>query len=329
MAEELQSVREAGKFLRKRNMGHNTKGGKAKKKQKGVPFNEKRVKVDKKMKKLFEKRARDYNSDNEDDENENDNDDIDVDIRERAPVNRDKRPSYGKKEDDFEEEWLDDDGGEDGNEEIEVSEDEDGEIQPGITRFIDGCRAFRLAFKKILKKSASDDILGPVLSAHKKLVAEKLAEEEVERKVKGEAKKEKHLIGEKGHVKPANYLDSHEKFLIGVATKGVVKLFNAVNKAQHAQKGLNPSRSKDEKVIKKRRREVFFSELGKTPSQTAAAGSKDGASNSSNDEGPSWAPLRDNYMLTNPKLKDWDKNADTTVADDLRVPADADSSDDE
>lgn len=35
---------------------------------------------------------------------------------------------------------------------------------------------------------------GPVLSAHKKLVAEKLAEEETERKVKGEAKKEKHLV---------------------------------------------------------------------------------------------------------------------------------------
>lgn len=24
-------------------------------------------------------------------------------------------------------------------------------------------------------------------------------------------------------------------------------------------------------------------------------------------EGPAWAPLRDNYMLTNSKLKDWDK----------------------
>lgn len=35
---------------------------------------------------------------------------------------------------------------------------------------------------------------GPVLSAHKKLLAEKLAEEEEERKVKGEAKKEKHLV---------------------------------------------------------------------------------------------------------------------------------------
>lgn len=36
-----------------------------------------------------------------------------------------------------------------------------------------------------------------MLSAHKKLVAEKLAEEEVERKVKGDAKKEKHMVGPK------------------------------------------------------------------------------------------------------------------------------------
>ena len=35
---------------------------------------------------------------------------------------------------------------------------------------------------------------GPVLSAHKKLWGEKLAEEEAEKKVKGEAKKEKHLV---------------------------------------------------------------------------------------------------------------------------------------
>lgn len=32
------------------------------------------------------------------------------------------------------------------------------------------------------------------MSAHKKLIAEKLAEEEVERKVKGEVKKEKHIV---------------------------------------------------------------------------------------------------------------------------------------
>ncbi|XP_060214324.1 uncharacterized protein LOC132641372 [Lycium barbarum] len=349
MAEELQSVSEAGKMFRKRKMEHNKKGGKGKKKFKGAPFSEKKVKIDNKMKKLFEKRARDYNSDNEDDD---DNDAKPAPVsrakstsygkekpksygkekptsygrEKRTSYGREKPTSYRKEDDDFEEEWVDDEV-EDGNEELEVSEDEDGEIQPGITKFIDGCKAFRLAFKKLLKKSASDDILGPVLSAHKKLVAEKLAEEDVERKVKGEAKKEKHLIREKGHVKPKNFLDAHEKSLIGVATKGVVKLFNAVNKAQHAQKGLNPSRAKDEKAIKKQRREVFFSELGKTPSQTAV--SKAGASTSSKDEGPSWAPLRDNYMLTDPKLKDWDKNPDTAVADDVRMSTDSDSSDDE
>ncbi|KAH0668960.1 hypothetical protein KY289_023453 [Solanum tuberosum] len=339
MAEELQSVSEASNYFRKRKMELRKKGGKGKKKQKGAPFSEKRVKIDNKMKKLFEKRARDYNSDNEDD---NDAEPAPVARAKRTSYGKDKPKSYGKdkptsysrnkstsyrkEEEDFDEEWADD-GEEDLNEEIEISEDEDGQVQPGITKFMDGCNAFRLAFKKILKKSASDDILGPVLSAHKNLVAEKLAEEDVERKVKGDAKKEKHLIREKGHVKPANFLDAYEKSLIAVATKGVVKLFNAVNKAQHAQKGLNPSRAKDEKAIKKRRREVFFSELGKTSSQTTV--SKAGASNSLEDDGPSWAPLRDNYMLTNPKLKDWDKNPDTTVEDDVRMPADSDSSDDE
>ncbi|KAF2288993.1 hypothetical protein GH714_023542 [Hevea brasiliensis] len=205
---------------------------------------------------------------------------------------------------------------------------EDDEIQPGITKFSEGCRAFRIAFKSIMKKSVSDDSLGPVLSGHEKLVAEKLAEEDAERKVKREAKKEKQLVGEKGHVKPANYLDSHEKFLIGVATKGVVKLFNAVNKAQNAQKGLDPSRTKDAKVIKKRRKEAFFSELGKTPvsDRNAKVHKSSGPVDS---EGPSWAPLRDNYMLTNSKLKDWDKMPDKVVADDIgKISEDSGSDDD-
>ncbi|XP_073123132.1 uncharacterized protein [Henckelia pumila] len=86
-----------------------------------------------------------------------------------------------------------------------------------------------MAFKKILasKSGWDSDLLGPVLSARKKLLGEKLVGEESESKVKAKAKKEKHLKVEKGHVKPANYLDSHENFLLGVSTKGVVKLFNA------------------------------------------------------------------------------------------------------
>ncbi|XP_010255744.1 PREDICTED: RRP15-like protein [Nelumbo nucifera] len=129
-----------------------------------------------------------------------------------------------------------------------------------------------------------DNSLGPVLSAQKRLVAKKLAEEEAEWKSKGEAKKEKHLV----------------------------------NKAQNAQKGLNPSRSKDAKVLGKRQKEAFFSELRK-PSQAADPPAK-------GDDGPAWAPLRDSYMLTSFKLKDWDKMPETTVGNDMDgIPLDGSS----
>ncbi|KAF7145107.1 hypothetical protein RHSIM_Rhsim04G0007200 [Rhododendron simsii] len=323
MAEEVHT-QETGNGPNKRRIGHK-KGGKAKKKQKVFQGSrEKKVKIDKRMQKLYSKRVRDYNSDDDDE-------DDDGDVEPSHIARNGNEQSYGrnkvfdgKSSDEEEEEPQNDDM------EHEMSEDEDGEILPGITKFSEGCNAFRMAFKKITKTNISDDLLGPVLSAHKKLLAEKLAEEETERKVKGEAKKEKQLIREKGHVKPANFLDSHEKFLIGVATKGVVKLFNAVNKAQIAQKGLNPSRSKDAKAIRKRRKEAFFSELGKTPSQTAVTLAKAGTSRGTVDgEGPAWAPLRDGYMLTNPKLKDWDKMQDTMVEDDVgRLSSDSSSDDD-
>jgi hypothetical protein len=62
-------------------------------------------------------------------------------------------------------------------------------------------------------------------------------------------------------------------------------------------------------VLKKRRKEAFLSELGKTKTDTKA--------HKSEDEAPVWAPLRDNYMLANPKLKDWDKKQETSEGDDF------------
>ncbi|KAF5726529.1 hypothetical protein HS088_TW22G00207 [Tripterygium wilfordii] len=299
MAEETRVEKAA--VVRKTRRERGMKGFKSNKKQKrDMAAPRRSFKVDKRMEKMFKKRARDYNSDSDDD--------------------GEKRNRYGsaatvgEKNNAGAASVNDDDSDVDMAKEFEGSGDEeDGEIMPGIIKLAEGCRAFKMAFKSILKKSVSDDSLGPVLSAHKKLVVEKLAQEEAEKKVKGEARKQRQMVGEKGHVKPANYLDAHDKFLIGVATKGVVKLFNAVNKAQSAQKGLDPSRSKDAKVIKKRRKEAFFSELGK---KSLPVGAKvDTFSGPKDSEGPSWAPLRDNYLLTNPKLKDWDKMQETNEAD--------------
>ncbi|KAK3184574.1 hypothetical protein Dsin_031860 [Dipteronia sinensis] len=298
MAAEVAHVPISERGPRKR-IFSSKKGGKGKKKMRVMPGAGEKVKINPKMKKLYRKRAKEYNSD--DDEDEDEDEDEPASFKDKSHLEKEGGGSSEEERDNVD---AENDGFSDG---------EADEIQPGIANFSEGSRAFKTAFKSIIKNAVPEDALGPVLSAHKKLVAEKLAEEESERKVKGEAKKEKLMAGEKGHVKPAKYLDTHEKFLIGVATKGVVKLFNAVNKAQHAQKGLNPSRFKDEKVIKKRRKEAFFSELGKSP--VSATDSK-GHTSGTVDEGPSWAPLRDNYMLTSSKLKDWDKMPETTVADD-------------
>ncbi|AED95640.1 Rrp15p protein [Arabidopsis thaliana] len=287
----------ADRGSRKRRVGVK-KGTKAarNKKQKSKPSTSDRFKVTMKNQKLFQKRARDYNSDDDEEEDDESKKQPEVTIREKIFSDANMGPNY-------------EEIGEEDNDENSDGEDH-GEIESGITKFAtDGCNAFKIAFKAIMKKTKGDDTLGPVLSAHKHLIGEKLAEDEAEKKAKGQARKAKHLIAEKGHVKPGSYLDSHEKILIGVATKGVVKLFNAVNKAQHAQKGLNPSRSKDAKVLKKRRKEAFLSELGKTKTDTKA--------HKSEDEAPVWAPLRDNYMLANPKLKDWDKKQETSEGDDF------------
>ncbi|KAL8136672.1 hypothetical protein V2J09_002673, partial [Rumex salicifolius] len=294
--------------MNKRKRGQKS-GGKVDKRKRALPSPGK--KIDKRMKQLFRKRARQYNSDDEDDGKAKD-----VPIK---PKDKYKEKLYKNDDDDI--------GTLDQN---ELSDEEDTDMQPGITKFTEGCRAFRVAFVQTMKKHIDDD-LGPILSAHKKLVIEKLAEEDDEKKAKSDSKKEKQMVAEKGHVKPANYLDSHEKFLIGVATKGVVKLFNAVNKAQTAQKGLNPSRTKDAKVLKQRRKQVFLKELSKSSGQSTEGANKALTSNGKDEsEQPSWGPLRDTYMLTNPKLKDWDKMQDTTAADDIGMMSeDSYSSDDE
>ncbi|KAK9747937.1 hypothetical protein RND81_02G025000 [Saponaria officinalis] len=241
------------------------------------------------MKKLFRKRASEYNSDS-DDVNESENDSIDE---------KEKRGRDGE----FEQ--NDGEGEHDGGD-VEDS-DEDDLVPP--TKFGDGCNAFRTAFQKIMSIPAEDESLGPILSAHKKLVVAKLAAEDTKKKVDKEKKKEKLSIDEKGHVKLANFLDTHDKVLIGIATKGVVKFFNAVNKAQTAQKGLNPSRFKDAKALTKRRKEAFMLELKRASGQSADNATKTSAGKEDENQ-PAWAPLRDSFMLTNSKLKDWDKMAE-------------------
>ncbi|CAL9776301.1 unnamed protein product [Musa acuminata subsp. burmannicoides] len=298
MAAELQTLA-AASVSRKRKPDHKT-GKKPSKRvlQKASSMAAaKPRKPSRQMRKLFRKRAREYHSDEEEES--------------------DEEPSSEEEESDRDLDVVDDDGS-------GGDDEDDGEgAQHGITRFVEGCRAFRVAFMKIMKKHLPDDPLGPILSAHKKLVAEKLAEEVSEHKTTAEMKKEKQMEAEKGHVKPANFLDAREKLLVSVATKGVVKLFNAVSKAQSSQSGLNPSGSKNAKVLAKQRKQAFFSELQKPTTQFCDSKSMD----KNNELG--WAPLRNNYMLTSSKLKDWDKMPEAAAVVDHKQVSSESSSDEE
>ena len=146
---------EPSKFPNKRKLGK-TKASKSRKKPnfdgRTGNFSNKPKKVDRKMRKLFRKRARAYNSDEDEDEDEDEN---------SMPVIRDDVES--EKEEEVEEAEAEVEGenvnlnGDNG-----VSDDEKEEsnrIQPGITQLVDGSRAFRMAFNSIIKKIVPHDIL--------------------------------------------------------------------------------------------------------------------------------------------------------------------------
>lgn len=160
MAEELQ-MQEAGKGPRKRNIGH--KKGKGKKKMKVFHGSgQQKVKMDGKTKKLFRKRARDYNSD----DSEDDDNDIEEEEEEAAPpLKFEKKQVHIEDEEDEEE---DDEKSSDEEVDVgnDVSDDEDGEIQPGIMKFFEGNTSFKKAFKKIIKRSGTDDVLVSLLNCN-------------------------------------------------------------------------------------------------------------------------------------------------------------------
>uniref|UniRef100_A0A0D6R259 RRP15-like protein n=1 Tax=Araucaria cunninghamii TaxID=56994 RepID=A0A0D6R259_ARACU len=200
----------------------------------------------------------------------------------------------------------------------------DGGEKPGI-RFADGSNAFRAAFTKIMEKKVPDDGLGPVLSAHKKLIAKKLDEEAIKLKVRSEAKKEKRLMREKGHVKLESFLDAKEKSLVRLATKGVVKLFNAVSKAQSVKNSFDVSNSKGAKAATKESKAAFLSELrgvsrSVKPAQFGPIKTQSSTIGEVKNEvkEPGWAALRDDFMLTSSKFKDWDKTPDAAAEDVLQ-----------
>lgn len=125
----------------------NKKGSKARKKLKVPPGSREKGKINPKMRKLFQKRAREYNSDDDDDEEE------------LAPETRGDSALSAKNLEVEGGDSSEAEGNADSENEDFSDDEENGEIQPGTANFTEGLRAFKMAFKSILKNSVADDAL--------------------------------------------------------------------------------------------------------------------------------------------------------------------------
>eukprot|EP00250_Pteridium_aquilinum_P020380 c24793_g1_i1 orf=269-1525(+) len=192
-------------------------------------------------------------------------------------------------------------------------EEEESEKKP------DDSTAFGRAFRKIMKKklpsTALTEAMGPMLSAHKQLVTKKLEEAAEGRKTKSESKREKQALREKGHTVPGLYAAAKDKELMKLATRGVVKLFNAVSKAQTLQEAAKVSKDSDVKEVAKRSKSTFLAMLqGGNGAVSQSLNMQKQPSDSKKEvvaEGqPGWSALRETFMLGKSRLKDWDKQQD-------------------
>lgn len=103
--------------------------------------------------------------------------------------------------------------------------------------------------------------------------------------------------------------DDRERRLLRVATKGVVTLFNAVQKAQKkaAQESEDSGPVKTETFLNQLKKESIKSESGvkvkQEPVESDVHREAEGGE-------PKWAVLKENFLLGG-KLTDWDKESES------------------
>jgi ribosome-binding ATPase YchF (GTP1/OBG family) len=102
-----------------------------------------------------------------------------------------------------------------------------------------------------------------------------------------------------------------ERRMKEIATRGAVRLFNAVNKQQKATETKlreSNTEAKRARVVKSIDQRSFVDILKESRAVTLpTSGTKRLTSNEKDNEQPTWTVLRDNFMMT-AKMRDWDKD---------------------
>ena len=220
---------------------------------------------------------------------ESEDEDVDADVDEDASDDDDD-------DDDDDDEASDDDDDEEASDEDELLARPMSNQMMGMSR----------AFASLVGDGDEDGDAEMLPKSRKQREDEREAKaEEKERKERKRAKLE---IKNRGHVKPQPRgrdveSDMLERRLQNTATKGVVRLFKAVSKAQEDSQKARLMRRKDALISKTK----FLEEL-RGGDKTPAAGEEEKASRASF--------LQDDFMLSSGgKMKDWDKEREVAARD--------------
>ena len=201
--------------------------------------------------------------------------------------------------------------GDDG--ESELDDDDDDEYD-GIKSSVAGAMA------SVLGKAVEEE--GAPILLKDRTTDKRVLEEKEERRAKRQRREEKREKRERGHEpKPNVLVKDHERKLLKIATKGMVKLFNAVSKHQKEVSavvdGAGPSHVQQEKAVSSLKKKDFVDMLKKAPS-TGPEGSGLIGDKKVSDQQKGWGVLNDKYMMDS-KQKDWDKEDNEDSEEDLEV----------
>ena len=193
------------------------------------------------------------------------------------------------------------------------------------------------AFAKILGKKSK--VSNPVLSERKARDSSLKQEQEEHRKKVQSNRKQKIDIREKGHVTSVRYgadpdQDKLEKLLVKTATKGVVKLFNAIYQAQkqHEKAGRNKDAMKQAKSNLLDQLEGAASKVSEFEGDKGLkAGLKSNTNESGKTGGGGWDVLSEGFtgLSGRKKLKDWDKEEEDELEKEMETIQEDESEDDE
>eukprot|EP00887_Chlorella_sp_A99_P005315 scaffold1.g5315.t1 len=296
------------------------------------------------------------------------------DLSDSAPGGEGAAQDAGQEDghDEEEEDFGSDDGveagpGTDNDTNSEGDEEESGAWRGGEGAG-DKAASFARAFAKIMDApgggaaaAAATGSGAPILAASKSLVRAR-AEEEAGAKADRAAKRLRLEMRQRGHAVPTRRgvdpaADAHEKALQRLATKGVVRLFNAVAKAQKQLREAEEASGSKARAARLGKAS-FLAELkgaaagGATMAReqavvpsapaprgaAAATGKKQAAArrrgapqaDSSDEEGPGWDVLQQGFagLQGGSKMKDWDKKQSEDEGPDDEAAGAGSSSDD-